>query len=250
MSKLDQKVAVVTGGARGIGKQICLTFASEGADIVIGDIIGMDATAREIRKLGRKVITVKVDVTKKQEVTNLIDAAIDKFGKVDILVNDAGIVRRASLLELSEEDWDATMNVDLKGVFLCTQAAAKHMIERKYGKIINMGSISGLLAAPGVTASYSVAKAGVIHLTRVCARELGPYGINVNAIAPGVIVTEIFADRPDAKQFIEGRKKLSVLGRVGTTQDIAAMALFLASDESSYITGQVIPVDGGRVGLG
>jgi len=250
MGKLAQKVAVITGGARGIGKQIALTFASEGADIVIGDIIEMEAAAQDIKDLGREVITVKTDVTHKEAVRNLIDSAIDNFNKVDILVNNAGIVRHAPLLEMTEEEWNAVIDVNLKGVFLCTQAVAKHMVERQYGKIINIASIAGLNAVY-VSANYCVSKAGVIQLTKVCARELGPYGINVNAIAPGVVITDMTYIRTpaEAERFIEERRNLAVLGRIGTAQDMANLALFLASDQSSFITGQVIAADGGRTGL-
>lgn len=250
MGKLAQKVAVITGGARGIGKQIALTFASEGADIVIGDIIEMEAAAQDIKDLGRAVITVKTDVTHKEAVRNLIDSAIDKFNKVDILVNNAGIVRRAPLLEMAEEEWNAVIDVNLKGVFLCTQAVAKHMVKRQYGKIINIASIAGLNAVY-VSANYCVSKAGVIQLTKVCARELGPYGINVNAIAPGVVITDMTYTRTpaEAERFIEERRNWAILGRIGTAQDMANLALFLASDQSSFITGQVIAADGGRTGL-
>ncbi len=250
MGKLAQKVAVITGGARGIGKQIALTFASEGADIVIGDIIEMEAAAQDIKDLGREVITVKTDVTHKEAVRNLIDSAIDNFNKVDILVNNAGIVRRAPLLEMAEEEWNAVIDVNLKGVFLCTQAVAKHMVKRQYGKIINIASIAGLNAVY-VSANYCVSKAGVIQLTKVCARELGPYGINVNAIAPGVVITDMTYTRTpaEAERFIEERRNWAILGRIGTAQDMANLALFLASDQSSFITGQVIAADGGRTGL-
>lgn len=250
MGKLAQKVAVITGGARGIGKQIALTFASEGADIVIGDIIEMEAAAQDIKDLGREVITVKTDVTHKEAVRNLIDSAIDNFNKVDILVNNAGIVRHAPLLEMAEEEWNAVIDVNLKGVFLCTQAVAKHMVERQYGKIINIASIAGLNAVY-VSANYCVSKAGVIQLTKVCARELGPYGINVNAIAPGAVITDMTYTRTpaEAERFIEERRNWAILGRIGTAQDMANLALFLASDQSSFITGQVIAADGGRTGL-
>ncbi len=251
MRKLAQKVAVVTGGARGIGKQIALTFAREGADLVIGDIIEMETVAQDIKSLGREVITVKTDVAHKGEVRNLIDTAIDNFKKVDILVNNAGITRRAPLLELTEDDWNAVIDVNLKGAFLCIQAAAEHMIKRKYGKIINIASVAGLNAVY-VTANYCVSKAGLIQLTKVGARELGPYGINVNAIAPGVVLTDIVyyqRTQLEVERYVEGRGKWAVLGRVGTVEDIANVTLFLASDESSFISGQVIAADGGRTGL-
>ena len=249
MKRLEQKVAIITGGGRGIGKQIALTFASEGADIVIGDVIGMEAVAQEIKDLGARVITVKTDVSKKAEVKNLIDTAVDNFKKIDILVNDAATTRRASLPEMSEEMWDTVMNVNLKGAFFCTQAVARYMMERKYGKIINMASVAGMRGVvlhPAI--NYAVSKAGIIKLTELCARELGSYGINVNAIAPGVVVTDMTrGERTTAEfeQFVEQREKLAALGRVGTAQEIANLALFLASDESSFITGQVIAADGG-----
>lgn len=251
MGKLAQKVAVITGGARGIGKQIALTFASEGADIVIADIIEMETVAQDIKNLGREVITIKTDVTLKEEVTNLIDTTIGNFRKVDILVNNAGITKRAPFLKMTEEDWDAVMDVNLKGAFLCTQAAAECMIKRKYGKIVNIASVAGLNAVY-TPANYCVSKAGVIQLTKVSARELGPYGINVNAIAPGVVMTDIVCyqrTEAEVERYIEERKNWAVLGRIGTVEDIANVALFLASDESSFITGQVIAADGGRTGL-
>ena len=251
MKKLAQKVAVITGGARGIGKQIALTLAGEGADIVIGDIIEMETVAQDVKNLGREVITIKTDVTRKGEVRNLIDTAIDNFKKVDILVNNAGITRRAPLLELTEDDWNAVMDVNLKGAFLCIQAAAEHMIKRKYGKIVNIASVAGLNAVY-VSANYCVSKAGVIQLTKVSARELGSYGINFNAIAPGVVPTDIVyyqRTQAEVERYVEDREKWAVLGRVGTVEAIANVALFLASDESSFISGQVIAADGGRTGL-
>ncbi|MFH0913796.1 MAG: glucose 1-dehydrogenase [Chloroflexota bacterium] len=251
MGKLGQRVAVVTGAARGIGRQIARCFAAEEASIVLGDIrtAEMEATAQEIKKLGRAVITVKTDVSQKKEVERLIKAAIDRFGRIDILVNDAGISRRASLLEMSEEEWDEVLNVNLKGVFLCTQAVARQMIEQKYGKVINLASVGGLGSKQPDMANYQASKAGVIQLTKSAARELSPYGINVNAIAPGTIETDILYDSrtpEQVKEFLESSRKVNLLGRVGTPQDIANLALFLASDDSSYITGQVIVADGGR----
>lgn len=252
MQRLAGKVAIVTGGTRGIGKEIALTFAREGAEVVVGDINQVEITDSEILNLGRKIIVVQTDVTKKAQVKNLIDTAIRQFKKIDILVNDAAIVGRATLLNMTEELWDAVINVNLKGAFLCTQAAAENMIANKYGKIVNIASIGGLITSPGVGSNYSASKAGVIHFSRACARELGPYSINVNAIAPGLIITDMTYNgrtAKEAEEFIESGKKLAVLGRVGAPRDIASVALFLASDESSFITGQVIAVDGGHVGL-
>ena len=253
MGKLDQKVAIVTGASRGIGKQIALTFASEGADVVIADVIDMEATAQEIRDLGGGVIPVKVDVSKKAQVKNLVDTTIDNFKKIDILVNNAGVILNAPLLEMSEEDWDTVQSVNLKGTFLCCQAAAKYMVERKYGKIINISSSAGVrMVVNSGLANYASSKAGVIQLTRVCAVELSPEGINVNAIAPGAFPSDMHYARRTPEEVEELRETLgkrSLIGRIGTLEELANVALFLASDDSSYITGQVICADGGQGGI-
>lgn len=249
MEKLTGKVAVITGGARGIGKQMALTLAREGADIVIADLIDMSQAAAEVKNLGRKALTVKTDVTKKEQVENLFATTIENFKQVDILVNDAGISRQGSVLELSEDDWDIVLAVNLKGVFLCSQAAARRMIERKYGKIVNIASVSALSSRTYAAANYQCSKAGVIQLTRACAREFGPYGINVNAIAPGLVHTDITSSGRSeevVQRMLDETKKATPLGRLALPQDMANLALFLASDDSSFITGQVIAVDGGK----
>ncbi len=251
MGRLDKRVAVVTGSGRGIGKQIALTFAREGACIVLSDvrIPEMEATAREVKDLGQKVIAVKADVSNRREVKRLMDAAISTFKRIDILVNDAGITKHAGLLEMSEEQWDSVVDVNLKGVFLCTQAAAKYMAEQRYGKIIHIASVDGIGSVSPNRVNYGASKGGVVQFTKNCAGELGAYGINVNAIAPGLILTDLTSQGrtpEEFKQFLEERKNLSFLGRIGHPQDIANVALFLASDESSYITGQIIVSDGGR----
>jgi NAD(P)-dependent dehydrogenase (short-subunit alcohol dehydrogenase family) len=251
MGRLDGKVAVVTGSARGIGRGIAERFAHEGADIVLNDLKAesMDAAVREIEGMGRRVIAVAADISTKEGAKRLIDTAIEKFEKVDILVNNAGVPGgRGSLLTTIEEDWDRLMSVDLKGVFLCSQAVAKSMMERKYGKIINISS-SGVSTA-SANLAYSAAKAGVIQVTKVCARELGSYGVNVNCIAPGSVVSEMtYTNRTpeEVQQRLENKKKISVLHRLGTQEDMASLAVFLATDESSFITGQTIFCDGGRM---
>lgn len=252
MGRLDGKVAIVTGSARGFGKAMTLRFAKEGADVVVSDILveEMEKTAADVRNLGRKAIAIKTDVTKKDDVCRMISSALDAFKKVDILVNNAGIQRHRDLLQMTEEDWDAVLAVNLKGPFLNIQAVAPHMMEKKYGKIINIASVAGLGTANTEMANYASSKAGLIQLTKVAARRLGPYGINVNCIAPGFVVTDItFVGRTEeeVRKIIEYRTKNAVLGRAGASEDIANLALFLASDESSFITGQVIPSDGGRV---
>ncbi len=252
MGRLEGKVAIVTGSARGFGKAMALNFAKEGADIVVSDLLAseMEQTAAGVRSLGRKAIAVKTDVTKKDQVRRMVSSALEAFGKVDILVNNAGIQRHRDLLEMSEEDWDAVLAVNLKGPFLNIQAIAPHMIERKYGKIINIASVAGLGTSNMEMANYASSKAGLIQLTKVAARRLGPHGVNVNCIAPGFVVTDItFVNRTEeeVKRIIEYRTRNAVLGKAGKPEDIANLALFLASDESSFITGQVILCDGGRV---
>jgi 3-oxoacyl-[acyl-carrier protein] reductase len=180
----------------------------------------------------------------------MVRTAIEKFKAIHILVNNAGIMRRAPLLELTEEAWDTTINVDLKGVFNCTQVVLPHMIKQRYGKIINISSIAGAGHAGPDLASYAAAKAGVMQLTKVTAREAGQYGINVNSISPGLIATSLgYVDRTkeETEESVEQRKTITLLGRAGMPEDVANLALFLASEESSFITGQVITIDGGRI---
>ena len=249
--KLDGKVAIVTGAARGIGKGIAVKFASEGAAVVVADVLVEQAqeTADEIKKQGGKAIAVKTDVASRADVNNLIKSTLENFKAVHILVNNAGIQRDVRIIDMTEEDWDVVLDVDLKGVFNCTQAVLGHMMEQRYGKIINVASGAGLgVTLPG-NASYSAAKAGVIQLTKVTAMEAGPYGINVNAIAPGFVRTDLIYTWKKAEEvegFIEMRAKQAMLGRTATPEDIANLALFLASDDSSFMTGHTTICDGGR----
>ena len=244
--RLKDQVALVTGGARGIGKQIALTLAKEGANIVIFDV-NMDEAAKtqgEIEALGRQTLAFKADVTDSKQVEESIIKILDKFKRVDILVNNAGITRDALLLRMADSDWDAVIDVNLKGTFICTKCVAKVMIKQVYGRIINIASIIGLIGNVG-QANYSASKAGIIALSKTAAKELARRNINVNAIAPGFISTDMTAKLPDEIK----AKMLTVipLNRFGEPQDVANLCLFLASQESSYITGQVITVDGGMV---
>ena len=250
MGKLDHKVALVTGAARGIGKEISLTLAREGADIVANALHApnLEILAGEIEKLGRRAKTVTADISKRADVDRMVDTAIGTFGKIDILVCNAGITRFAPFLEMTDEDWDAVLDVDLKGTFLCGQVVARHMVPRKYGKIINVSSLSGMGARNHTMANYAASKAGVNNLSRVMALALGEHGLNVNVVAPGVINTEMGLSRRTPAELAAYHalyKQQTALRRVGEATDIANVVLFLASDDSSFITGQVIVSDGG-----
>jgi len=248
--KLVGKVAIVTGSTRGIGKAIAMNFASEGAAVVVTGrhVEQARQVVNEIKNQGGTAIAIKADVANRAEVQNLVKSTLENFKAIHILVNNAGITRRAPLIRMTDEDWDVVLDVDLKGVFNCTQAVLGHMMEQRYGKIINISSICGFGAYFVGLAHYAAAKGGVIQLTKATAMEAGPYGINVNSIAPGTIRTEFIYSRrnkEEAERFLEERKEQAVLGRVGEPEDIANLALFLASDDSNFITGQVICCDGG-----
>jgi 3-oxoacyl-[acyl-carrier protein] reductase len=249
MGKLERRVAIVTGGGTGIGRSIALEFAKEGADVVVSsrNLANLEKVAEEIKALGRRALAVAADVSIPGQVDNIVKQTIDKFSRIDILVNNAGTLTKATLLEMTEQVWDEVLDTNLKGVFLCTQAVARQMMKQKYGKIINIASIAGRgVSYPGMS-SYCASKAGVIELTMCYAKELGPHGVNVNAIAPGMIVTDILTKETDnVEQFIKDREKLTVLGKTGAPQDIANLSLFLATEDSSFISGQTIPIDGGR----
>lgn len=245
--KLKDRVAVVTGASAGIGKAIAIALASEGADIA-GAARGVERlqeTKKAVEALGRKFLLVKCDVTKREDCQNLIDQALKRFGKIDILVNNAGGGARgqyAYFYEMSEELWDHIIALNLKSVFYCCRAVIGHMMERRYGKIINVASIFGMVGAAARMVDYSAAKAGVIGFTMALAKEVGPYGINVNCASPNLTATEVL--NTVSKEFQEEVKKRSYLGRLCQPEDMAKMVLFLASDDASYITGQNFPVMG------
>jgi len=244
--RLENKVAFITGAAQGIGRDIALKFAAEGADIVVGDINLEKATKTqsEIEALGRKALALEIDVTDYAKLDETINKILDKFKKVDILVNNAGITKDNLLLRMSDAEWDAVLNVNLKGTFNCTKSVSRLMIKQRYGKIINIASIIGIIGNPG-QANYSASKAGIIALTKTAAKELASRNINVNAVAPGFIQTEMTAKLPEElKQKMQGAIPL---GRFGSPVDVAAVCVFLASEDASYITGQTIIVDGGMV---
>ncbi len=244
---LKGKVAVVTGSGRGIGKAIAMTLAENGADIVINDIPGSDYaddTKKEIEALGVRAIVVRGDVRNYADVENLMNTAVKTFGKIDILVNNAGITRDGLMLRMSEDDWDMVMDINLKGAFNCIKAASRPMMKQRDGSIINIASVVGVMGNPG-QANYVASKAGLIGLTKTVAKEFSSRNIRANAVAPGFIeshMTDVLEDSVKEKYF-----EAIPLSRFGTTKDVAKAVLFLASDLSSYITGQTIHVDGGLV---
>lgn len=245
--RLKDKVAIVTGSGRGIGRDIALAYAKEGANVVINDVdpATAEATAEDVRALGRKSLAVAADVAKSADVQRLVAATVKEFGKVDILVNNAMKIVPGRLEKLTEEAWDTTVNIGLKGTFMVSQACAQHMIAQKNGIIINIASIAGLFPY-NFAGAYSVVKAGMIMLTKLQAMEWAPYGIRANAITPGYIRTPgtegMYAD----PVIYEGRRKGVPMGRVGSGEDIAGPAVFLACDDSRYTTGSVVGADGGQ----
>ena len=244
--KLKDKVAIVTGAARGIGQAIAVRLAQEGANIALCDLQAewLAESAQKIEALGRQTISLAVDVSDSAAVNECINAIMQKFGRIDILVNNAGITKDTLLVRMSDEDWDAVLNVNLKGSFLFTRAVARPMMKQRSGNIINIASISGIIGTAG-QANYAASKAGVIALTKTSANELASRGVRVNAIAPGFISSKM----TDALSEEVRKQYLSriPLNRFGEVQDIADATVFLASDQSSYLTGQTLNVNGGMV---
>ena len=242
---MEGKIAIVTGGSRGIGRAVCLELARQGADIVFsyaGNTAAAEETLAQLQALGVRARGVQGSVADPEAVKNLVDTAVKELGGVHILVNNAGITRDGLAMTLKEEDFDAVIETNLKGAFLCMKAAARPMMKAKFGRIINLSSVVALRGNPGQI-NYCASKAGVIGMTKSLAKELGGRGITVNAVAPGYIATDMTAALPDAAR--EAMLSTIPAGRAGTPEDVAAAVAFLASDEAAYITGQVLSVDGG-----
>jgi 3-oxoacyl-[acyl-carrier protein] reductase len=241
---VTDKVAVVTGAARGIGQEIAMCFAKEGARLVVCDIDceSLQSIQSQLEEIGAEVMSLEVNVAELAEVEGMENKILDKFGRIDILINNAGITRDSLLVRMKEQDWDAVLAVNLKGTFNCTRAVSKLMMKQREGRIINIASIIGLIGNAG-QANYAASKAGVIGFTKSIAKELAPRGINVNAIAPGFIQTDMTAKL--SGEVKDQMRQQIPLGEFGSPSDVAKVALFLASEDSAYITGQVIRVDGG-----
>lgn len=248
--RLKDKKAIITGGGRGIGRAVALAFAREGADVLV-NYQKNDAAAKEVeeavKRIGRKAICVKADVSSHESVKLMVDRAVEELGGVDILVNNAGISQPSLLLKMTEESWDRVVDIHLKGTFNCTQAAARYMKEKGSGKIINVISTAGIFGTVGQI-NYASAKAGIIGFTKSASRELGRYGINVNIICPGVTATEMTTKVQTDEKLKELYVSRIQLGRFAEPEEIAPAFVFLASDEASYVTGQILAVDGGYVG--
>lgn len=244
---LDGKTALVTGASRGIGRAIAIRLASEGAAVAInyaGNVKAAEEVKAVIEAAGGRAMLVQADVADSTAVDAMIKAVIEAFGQIDILVNNAGITRDGLLMRMKEEDWDAVINTNLKGIFHCTKVVSKLMMKKRSGRIVNMASVVGLIGNAGQS-NYAAAKAGVIGFSKSMARELASRGITVNMVAPGFIDTDMTAVLPDKVR--EAMVADIPLGKIGTPENVADAVVFLVSDQASYITGQTINVDGGMV---
>jgi 3-oxoacyl-[acyl-carrier protein] reductase len=246
MNRLQNKIAVITGGAQGIGYETSVKFANEGAKVVIWDVLETkgNLAVAELKNNGYTALFIKVDVTDFESASAAAAQVIERFGQIDILINNAGITKDASLLKMTPEQWKQVIDVNLTGVFNCTKAVAPYMVGKKYGRIVNTSSVVGLYGNFGQT-NYVATKSGIIGMTKVWARELGRKGITVNAVAPGFIATDMVKTVPEA--VLKSLEEKTPLGRLGLPSDIANAYLFLSSDDAAYVNGAVLSVDGGLV---
>ena len=242
--ELKDRVVLVTGGARGIGKAIAENFAKRGAHLVIADISlgSAEETAREISATGVRTLALGLDVSKSDDVTAAFERIMKEFGRIDVVINNAGITKDGLILRMKEEDWDAVININLKGVFLCAKEAVKLMVKQRYGRIVNIASVVAFMGNPG-QANYSASKAGIVGLTKTIAKEYASRGVTVNAVAPGFIATAMTDALPDNVR--QEMLKSIPVGTFGSVDDVANAVAFLSSPDSGYITGQVIHVNGG-----
>jgi len=247
MMQLKDEVAIVTGGTKGIGRAICLLFAEEGAKVVANfsrDMNAAEDLMEEAKSRGLGIGLFKADVTQSDQVKEMVEEAFAQYGRIDIFVNNVGLTRDNFLMLMSDDDWNSLLNANLTSLFNCCRTVIRKMIPQRKGKIINISSISGILGTSGQT-NYAATKGGVISFTKALAREVGPFNIHVNAVAPGLIESDVVSRMP--KEKVEAITKSSSLGRIGKLEEVAQVVLFLASGQSNYITGQTLIVDGGIV---
>jgi len=245
--KLKDKVAIVTGSSRGVGRSIAAAFGKEGANVVVNYSSSQkaaDEVVEKIKSFGSRAIAVKADIAVKAEAEMLVKAAMDEFGRIDVLVNNAGFTRPNMMLKMTEDEWDQVVDIHLKGAFLCSQAAAQHMKDQNCGKIINVTSVAGLVGTVGQI-NYSAAKGGLLSMTKSAARELARYNICVNVISLGIVATDMTEKIRTDEKLREIYMNRILLKRFAEAQDISPAFVFFASDDSNYITGQLLCVDGG-----
>ncbi len=244
---LSGKTAIITGGSRGIGRAIALKLAEKGANIVVNYTSSPDKATEvveQIKEMGREALAIKADVSKEEDVSSLVKEVSKQFSTIDILINNAGITKDTLLIRMKDDDWDRVLDVNLKGTYLCTKLVAKKMMKQRSGKIVNITSVVGIIGNAG-QANYAASKAGVIGLTKSSAKELAARGVNVNAVAPGFIHSDMTDKLSD--EVVENYAKNIPLGKMGDPEDVANAVAFLCSEEASYLTGQVLNVDGGMV---